>query len=231
MVETPSFFAVGEDFGEEFAGFGAAEEMRLIGGFVVGITRRNHHPFDAEVHHFIEEGADAVGVGAIEERGVGGDAEAAFDGFLNAVGGDVVGAFAADGEVVVVFLAVHVDGEGQIFARCEKVDFFLEQKGVGAEVDVFFAFDEAFDDFFDVGVEEGFAAGDGDHGGAAFIDGIEALLGGEVLFEDVGGVLDFAAAGAGEVASEEGFEHEDKGVVFVSASFLFQDIGGDGPHL
>ncbi len=46
--------------------------------------------------------ADVVGIGAVEEGGVGGDAEAALDGFLDAFDGDVVAAFAADGEVVVV---------------------------------------------------------------------------------------------------------------------------------
>ena len=56
--------------------------------------------------------------------------------------------------------------KSQIFAGFEEVDFFLEEEGVGAEIDVFFALDEAFDDFFDVGVEQRFAAGDGDHGGA-----------------------------------------------------------------
>ena len=109
LVELPVLFAVGEDFGEELAGFGAAEEVGLVGGFVVGVAGGDHHAFDAEVHHFIEEGADTGGVGAVEEGGVGGDAEAAFDGFLDAVDSHIISAIAADGEIVVVFLAVHVD--------------------------------------------------------------------------------------------------------------------------
>jgi hypothetical protein len=131
----------------------------------------------------------------------------------------------------VFLLAIHVDGEGEIFAGFEEVDFFLEEEGVGAEVDVFFTLDEAFDDFFDVRVKQRFTAGDGDHGSAAFIDGFEALLGGELLFEDVGGVLDFAAAGTGEVAAEEGLEHEDEGVALDAAELLGEDVGGDGVHL
>ncbi len=39
-----------------------------------------------------------------------------FDGFLDAFHRDVVSAFAADGEIVVLALAVQVDGEGQILA-------------------------------------------------------------------------------------------------------------------
>jgi hypothetical protein len=57
------------------------------------------------------------------------------------------------------------------------------------------------------------------------------LFGGELVFEDVGGVLDFAAAGTGEVAAEEGFKHEDEGVAFDATELLAQDIGGDGVHL
>ncbi len=64
--------------------------------------------------------------------------------------GDVEAAFAADGEIVVILLAVHVDAEGEIFAGLEEVDFFLEQQGVGAEIDVFFPGDEALDDFVDL---------------------------------------------------------------------------------
>jgi hypothetical protein len=128
-------------------------------------------------------------------------------------------------------LAVHVDAEGEVFAGLEEIDFFLQKQGVGAEVDVFFALDEAFNDFLDLGMEEGFAAGDGDHGSAAFFNSIEALLGSEVFLEDVWRVLDFAAAGAGEVTAEEGFEHEDEGVPFIAAELLFEHVRGDGPHL
>ena len=133
-------------------------------------------PFDAEVHHLVEEGADALGVGAVEEGGVGGDAEAALDGFADAFDGDVVAAFAADGEVVVLLLAVHVDAEGEVLAGREQVELFLEQQGVGAEVDVLFAGDQAFDDLLDLRVQQRLAAGDGDHRRAAFVDGVEALL-------------------------------------------------------
>ena len=57
-----------------------------------------------------------IGIGAVEQRGVGGNTESAAEGFAHAVEGDVVSAFAADGEVVLLALAVHVDGEGQILA-------------------------------------------------------------------------------------------------------------------
>lgn len=34
------------------------------------------------------------------------------------------------------------------------------------------------------------------------------------------GILDFAATCAGKVTTEEGFEHEDKGIAFVATDFV-----------
>jgi len=40
----------------------------LVGRFVVGVAGREHHAFEAEFHHVVEEGADGFGIGAVEER-------------------------------------------------------------------------------------------------------------------------------------------------------------------
>jgi hypothetical protein len=130
-----------------------------------------------------------------------------------------------------ILLAVHVHGEREILARFEEIDFFFEQQGVGAEVNIFFAFDEPFDDLFDLRVKKRFAAGDGNHRGAAFIDGVEALLRREIFFEDVGGILNFSAAGAGEIAAEERFKHEHERIMFPPFDLLLEDVAGYGPHL
>ncbi len=73
--------------------------------------------------------------------------------------------------------------------------------------------DQAFDDLGNLGVHERFAAGDGDHGGSAFVDGAETFFRREIFFQDVGGVLDLAASGAGQVAAEQGLEHEHERVL------------------
>ena len=73
-------------------------------------------------------------------------------------------------------LAIDVNRERQIFARLEEMEFFFEQQRVGAEIDVFFARDEAFDDFVDLRMHQRFAAGDGNHRRAAFIHRLEAFL-------------------------------------------------------
>ena len=69
--------------------------------------------------------AHALRVGAVEQRGVGGHAEAALQRLLHALDGHVVAALAADGEIVVFPLAVHVDGESEVFAGLEQVELFF----------------------------------------------------------------------------------------------------------
>jgi len=63
-------------------------------------------PSTPSSHHFVEEGANAVGIGAVEKSGIGGDAEAALDGFADAFDGLIVTAFAADGKIVMIALTV-----------------------------------------------------------------------------------------------------------------------------
>jgi hypothetical protein len=56
-------------------------------------------------------------------------------------------------------------------------------------------------------------------------------LGCESFIENVIGILDFAATCAGKVTTEEGLEHEDKGIAFVATDFLSENIGGNCPSL
>ena len=100
--------------------------MLLVGSFVVGVSRGEHHPLDAEVHHFVEKGADRFRIRAIEERGVGCDAEAALQGFFHGVDGDVVSALTAYGEVMLFALAVEVNAERQVLAGLEEVDLLFQ---------------------------------------------------------------------------------------------------------
>ena len=111
--------------------------MFLVRCLVVGISRRKHHAFDAQLHHFVEEGANAPGIGAIEKSRVGCHAEAALQRFLNALNSQLVAALAADGKIMMFFLAIHVHGEGQVLARLEEVQLFLQEQRVGAQINVF----------------------------------------------------------------------------------------------
>src|ERR1700693_4229637 len=111
------------------------------------------------------------------------------------------------------------------------MDFFFQQQRVGAEINVFLARDQTFNNLGDLGVHERFAAGDGDHGGSAFIDGAEALFWRKIFLQDVGGVLDLAASGAGQVAAEQRLEHEHKRVLLAPSELLPQDVGRYSPNL
>ena len=69
-----------------------------------------------------------------------------------AVHRDVVAALAADREIVVLVLPVQVHAEGQVLARLEEVDLFLQQQRVGAQVDVLLPRHQALDDLVDLRV-------------------------------------------------------------------------------
>jgi len=56
-------------------------------------------------------------------------------------------------------------------------------------------------------VQQGFTARDYHHRRPAFIGGRDALIDAEALVEDRVGVVDLAATGAGEIASEQRLQH------------------------
>ena len=82
-VEFPFLLAIRQDRAEQPPRARASQEVLLVGSLVVGISRREHHALDAEIHHLVEEGAHALGIGAVEQSGVGGDAETAAQRFFN----------------------------------------------------------------------------------------------------------------------------------------------------
>ena len=230
-IKLPRFFAAFKNFLEEFFGAFAAEEMFLIGGFLVAVAWGKHHALDVQFHHGIKEFADASGIGAFEEGGIGGDTEAASDRFFDGFEGDLVGSIAADGGVVFRFETIHMNAEGEVFGGFKEIELPLEEECVGAKINVLFAGNEAFDDRIDLGMDQRFAARDGDHGGAALVGGVPALLGGEAFIKDVIGVLDFTATCARKIAAEEGLEHKDKRIPFDPTQLLPEDVGGNCPSV
>jgi hypothetical protein len=106
----------------------------------------------------------------------------ACDGLADAVEGEFVSAFAAHGKIVVLFLPVHVNGEAQILAGLEQVQLFFQQQRVGAEIDIFLARDQAFNNLGDLRMHQRLAAGDRNHGRSALVDRLEAVFYGERSF-------------------------------------------------
>src|SRR5580704_2830929 len=111
------------------------------------------------------------------------------------------------------------------------MQLLFQEKGIRAEINIFLACDQAFDDSANLGMHQRLAAGDGNHGGSAFVDGAETLFRSQVFLEDVGGVLDLATSGASEITAEQGLEHEHERVLLASGELLAQDVGGYSPHL
>ena len=68
-------------------------------------------------------------------------------------------------------------------------------------------------------------------GRAAFIDRPEALLGRHVHLENMSGILNLAAARAGQIAAEQRLEHQHERIPLVPGRALAQHITHDRPHL
>src|SRR5262249_14666646 len=66
LVEPPGPLAVGKNGAKQLAGAGAAKEMPLVRGLLVGVARGKHHAFYPELHHVVKESAYAFGIGAVK---------------------------------------------------------------------------------------------------------------------------------------------------------------------
>lgn len=75
-------------------------------------------------------------------------------------------------------------------------------------------------------MKQGLAASDGDGGCAAFVDRIHALLIGQALVQDLIRIIDLAAAGTGQVTTEQRLQHQHQRI-FAAGEVLLHDIGAD----
>ena len=111
------------------------------------------------------------------------------------------------------------------------MDFLFEQQRVAAQVDVFLARDQAFNDVGNLRMQQRFAAGDRNHGRAALVHGFKTLLGRELALQNVRRILDFAASGASQIAAKQRLKHQDERVLLASGEFLPDHITSHRPHL
>ena len=102
---------------------------------------------------------------------------------------------------------------------------------VGAQIDEFLARDDAGDDLRHFLVNQRLAAGNGDDGRAAFVDRAQCVLDAHSLLQDLLRIVDLAAAGTGEIALEQRFQHEHQGIALVAAQLAAGDIARDLVHL
>src|SRR5215467_13939359 len=99
---------------------------------------------------------------------------------------------------------MHRPGEER--ARLVEMHLLLEKKRIGAEIDEALLLDQAFDDLRQLLVQQRLAAGDGDDRRAAFLCRVERVLDRDALVQDLGRIVDLAAAGASEVAAKQRLE-------------------------
>ena len=207
-------------------------EVLLVGRFVVGVAGREHHAFYAKLHHLVEKVPDALRIGAVKERRVGGDPETALHRFSDAFHCEFKAAFPCrlrnrGG----LSRQIQMHRKGQVLTGFEEVQLLFEKERVGAEINVLFARDQAFDDFVDFRVHQRFATGIRNHRRAALLVSLEALFRCHVHFENMRGVLDFATTGTGQIATEQRFQHEHQRIPPAPGSTLPEHIAHDRPHL
>ena len=135
-----------------------SQKMLLVRRFIVRISRRKHHAFNAQLHHLVKKLAHALRVGAIKKRGVRRHAKPALHRFPYASHRQLVPAFAANRKIVMLFLPVHVHGKRQVFARLEKVQLFFQKQRIRAQINVLLARHQPFHDLGDLRMHQRFAA-------------------------------------------------------------------------
>jgi hypothetical protein len=69
-------------------------------------------------------------------------------------------------------------------------------------------------------MQQRLSARNSDGRSATFFDCLEAFLRRKLHFQYMAGILNFAAAGAREVAAEQWFQHQDERVLLASLEFL-----------
>ena len=235
LVELPLLLAAAgllarEDAAEQFLGPLAVEEMLLVGRALIGIAGG-----DADLHahggHLVKEGSDLLGLGIVEQGSVDDGAEAALLGLLDRSHGAIVHAFLADRTVMLFPPAIQMHGPGEVRARLEQVHLLFQQQRIGADDDEFLPRDAGFHNLVDFLVQQRLSTGDHHHRRAAFIHRLQAFGDRQALVQNLGGIVDLAAAGAGEVAAEQWLQHQHQRVALAPDQMLLDHIGADTQHL
>ena len=76
-------------------------------------------------------------------------------------------------------------------------------------------------------VQQRLAAGDRDDRRAAFVDRAERVFDGQALVQDRVGIVDLAAAGAGQVAAKQRLHHQHERIALAAEEVLLEDIAAD----
>src|SRR2546429_1294058 len=204
-----------------------SEEHVLAGRMGVAVAGRNRDALDPEPHRRIEELSHLVRIRAVEQRAVDGDAKAPGARELDGRDRLVENPFLTHGLVVALAVAVQVDREGEIGRRPVVVDVPREQNRVGAEVHELPPRHDSRDDLRHLFMDERLAPRNGHDRSAALVHGPKRLLDAQALLQDLLRIIDLAAARAGEIALEEGLEHQHQRITFLAPELARGDVATD----
>src|SRR5262245_57943877 len=227
----PPALAASQDAAEQLLGLGAIEEVLLVGRALVGVTRRNGDAVQAQRLHVVEERRDGRGIGVVEERAIDADPESLRLGEPDRLDRLVVDAALTNRLVVHRLIAVEMDRPGEGRMWLEVVDPLGQQQRVGAQDHKFLAREETFDDARNLAMEQRLATGDRDDRCAAFVDRRHALVVRQALIEDLVGIVDLAATGAGEVAAKQRLQHQHERIALAAGNVLAQHVSPDMSRL
>jgi hypothetical protein len=117
--------------------------------------------------------------------------------------------------------------EKQIWRRLEQVELLLQQQRVGAQRHEFLPRHQAAHDLADFLVDQRLAAGDRHHRRAALVGGIPAFLRRHAAIEDRIGIVDLAAADAGQIAAKQRLKHQHQRIALSAKQFLLHQVAAD----
>src|SRR5579884_3128445 len=132
---------------------------------------------------------------------------------------------------MVLALSVEVDGERQVLARLEQINLLFQQQRIGAEVDVLLALHETGDNLVNLRMQQWLATRNRHRRCAALFESLEALLGRELHFQHVPGILDLSAASTRQIATEQRLQHQDERILLAPLQLLFEDVSCHRPGL
>ena len=129
--------------------------------------------------------------------------------------------------VVHLLVAVEMDRPREERARLILRQLLVHQQRVGAQIDELFPRNDAANDFGQLFMEEWFATGDRNHRRAAFVDRVQGIFHRHVLVQDRIGIVDFSAAGASQVAPEQGLKHQHERIALAASQTLANNVATD----
>ena len=176
--------------------------MLLVRRLLIAVPRRNHHAFDAELHHRIEKLPHALRIGVIEEGRIGRDPVPPLQRRFDRPHRHLIDTVPADRQIMFVFQSVHVDAECEKLRGLILVKFSLHQNRIGAEIHIPLLRDQPTDNRGHLGMDHRFATGNTDDRGATLLRRRQALLRRESLIQHMIRVLNLSAAGTGQIATE-----------------------------